>query len=1022
MRTLTSVVCLVLSASVAFAQTSLGTITGIVADPTGAVIANAVVEAKNVATGVVYRGTSSETGNYTINQLPLGPYEVSLTLQGFKKYNHQNMTIVASQILREDISLQLGSSSESVTVTAESTLLKTESSELAHNVTIRQLDNLPILPVNGGGVSGLSSSGFRDPFSLTQLIPGTQYGASGTIVVNNLPNQSENILVEGQMAGATQAGGKGFTHQTQPSVDAIQEVAVQTSNFAAEFGMVGGGIFNITMKSGTNQYHGSLYDYAVNDVLNSQPAYFGGTKASQKRHDYGGTLGGPVKIPKVYNGENKTFFFFNFEQYRENGRATNTSGTVPTVAYRNGDFNCVLAYSGLSRSDNSCAPGTYTPKLVTLGTGATNYVDPLGRTIAVGTIFDPATTRPFTCNTTLVPTASCTNGTQGLIRDPLVNNKVTNIDPIAARILNLAPLPFGPNANSLTRLDSNWQMPWPGHRTSQIPSVKIDHQLSSKAHIAFYWGNTVTESQYSAPNGNSIGLPPPLDPARGTWIYSPTERVNYDQTLTPSLLLHIGVGYNGENFWDWPPIQNYDTTQAQGSCTPPVVNGYTGSPFCSGGLGWSFPSVGGLFPGFIPGVGTNTGGMSSTGPAAGIHSSAFTEHRPSANANTTWIKGNHTYKTGMEMYYAQIPSNNLSNTSGQWTFGGGTAQIATQNQTGITTGLTPAGFTFADFLMGNMTAISLNRPADTSLRKYQLGLFLQDTWKVTRKLTLDYGLRWDYGSYAREQYGRSSNFNTAVPNPSAGGHPGAQIYEATCNCNFATAYPYAIGPRVGIAYQLNSKTVLRGGVGIVYSLAGAFGGTINNAGNAPSVAFGQVLTNQNGSPAPLSAGLPDTVTIKWPDTSNPALGQANNAVVAAPAWNDPNSGRPLRQWQFNFTLQREISRNFVVEAAYVGNRVGWLTANLTPQVNDLSIGQLNALGFVLPLTNSATGARTADSALLGTTMSQLSPGQISTLQARGINPLGPYTGFPTSSQAVRQALRPFPQYTGAAFSGRLVLS
>jgi len=161
MRTLTSVVCLVLSASVAFAQTSLGTITGIVADPTGAVIANAVVEAKNVATGVVYRGTSSETGNYTINQLPLGPYEVSLTLQGFKKYNHQNMTIVASQILREDISLQLGSSSESVTVTAESTLLKTESSELAHNVTIRQLDNLPILPVNGGGVSGLSGS-FED--------------------------------------------------------------------------------------------------------------------------------------------------------------------------------------------------------------------------------------------------------------------------------------------------------------------------------------------------------------------------------------------------------------------------------------------------------------------------------------------------------------------------------------------------------------------------------------------------------------------------------------------------------------------------------------------------------------------------------------------------------------------------------------------------------------------------------------------------------------------------------------------
>ena len=497
--------CLIILAGVIIAQTSLGTITGLVADPTGAVIANAQIQAKNTETGVIYRGTSTDTGNYTIQQLPLGPYEVSVTVQGFKKYTHQNISIIAGQVLREDISLQLGSSTESVTVTAESTLLKTENSELAHNVTIRQLDNLPILPVNGGGVSGVSSSGFRDPFSLTQLIPGTQYAASSTIIVNNLPTDSENVLVEGQMAGATQSGGKSFTHQTQPSVDAIQEVAVQTSNFAAEFGMVGGGIFNITMKSGTNQYHGSVYDYAVNDVLNAQPSYFGGTKASQKRHDYGGTLGGPIKIPHLYNGENKTFFFFNFEQYRENGIATASQGSVPTSQYRGGDFNCVLAYSGVSSSNaagvpsvfNNCASGTYTPKLTTVTSGAT-YLDPLGRPITVGTIFDPRTTRPFTCNTTAFPGSDCTNGTQGLIRDPFANNSVpaTLFDPIALKILNLVPNPTGPNSLAGTRLDQNYQQPWPGHRTSQIPSVKIDHQLSAKAHVSFYWGDTVTESQF----------------------------------------------------------------------------------------------------------------------------------------------------------------------------------------------------------------------------------------------------------------------------------------------------------------------------------------------------------------------------------------------------------------------------------------------------------------------------------------------------------------------------------------------
>lgn len=223
--------------------------------------------------------------------------------------------------MRINIPLENGASSEAVTVSSESSLLKTENSELSQNVTIKQLDNLPILGVNGGGLNS-SSSGFRDPFSLTQLIPGTQYAASNTLVVNGAPNDTEQIRVEGQTAGNL-GGLVSFTHQTQPSVDAIQEVAVQTSNYAAEFGTVGGGIFNITMKSGTNQYHGTAYDYAVNDIMNAAQPYTG-LKSAQRRHDYGGTLGGPVKIPKLYNGENKTFFFFNFEQYRENIHVSST--------------------------------------------------------------------------------------------------------------------------------------------------------------------------------------------------------------------------------------------------------------------------------------------------------------------------------------------------------------------------------------------------------------------------------------------------------------------------------------------------------------------------------------------------------------------------------------------------------------------------------------------------------------------------------------------------------------------------
>jgi hypothetical protein len=1019
MRIFLLLVLCICSAFVLSAQTALGTITGVVTDQTGAVVANAPVEAKNVETGVVTKAVSTETGNYTLSQLAVGRYEVSVTVQGFKKYNRQGLTLSAAQVMRLDVGLEVGSNAETVTVTAESTLLKTENSELAHNVTIRQLDNLPILPVNGGGVSGSSSSGFRDPFSLTQLIPGTDYSASNTIRVNGLPNASENVLIEGQTGGAVNQGAKGFTHQTQPSVDAIQEVAVQTSNFAAEFGQVGGGIFNVTMRSGTNQYHGTVYDYAVNEALNAAAPY-SGLKSAQKRHDYGGTLGGPVRVPKLYNGANKTFFFFNFEQYRENIHVANTAGTVPTALERAGDFRQAPCYTG-TVINQACNPGDYTPKFLTTGSGAsqTNYVDPLGRTIAGGTIFDPRSERQVACNAAAFPTSTCAksgqNGQLFLVRDPFTNNVVPSnlFDPVALRILNLVPLPTGPTAQAGIQLNGNYQNNWLSHRTSQIPSVKLDHQLSAKGHLSLYWGDTVTESQFSFPNGNSVGLPEPIDPARGTFIYSRTLRGNYDHTLTPTILLHIGVGFNSENFWDNPPVENYNAAAPQSCSSGSTVPGLTQT--CKGGLGWNFAGLGGLFPQFIPTPEPPlvpipvTGGMTSTGPAGSIHSSGFTEHRPSANANASWVRGNHTYKLGIEGWYAQIPTQDLGNTSGTWTFGGSTVQPALQSVT-LSGGSPTTGFTLADFLMGNLTSVTLAVPADYSNRKKQIGLFLQDTWKITRKLTFDYGLRWDYGTYAKEQYGRTADFSPTVANPSAGGHPGAQIFESNCHCSFADNYPYAIGPRLGVAYQINSKTVIRAGVGIVYNTTGIIGGTVNRTGSSPALSFGQYITDN-----PLSQGLPSTVSPRWP-SEDPALGQTPGSIVTAPTLLDRNAGRPMRQWQWNLTLQREITRNFVVEAAYVANRVNWLSAPLVPGYNDMSVEQLNKLGFTIPTPTSPNSAVTADASLLRALFTNLSATQKSTLVARGISLNGPYNGFPVSglsTQAVRQAIRPFPQYSSS---------
>src|SRR5579864_6866626 len=301
MRSVFFAVCCFLTAVSLVAQSDRGTITGTVSDPAGAVVPNAPIQARNVETGVVYDSASSTTGNYTIPQLPVGTYEVTVTVSGFKKYTRTGLTVQVAQTSRVDISLEVGSATESVTVSAEASLLKTESGELSHTVSLNQLTDLPLFVVTGG---------IRNPNQVMNLIPGTY--SAGDIRVNGAPANSQSYRIEGQ--DASNSGLPSFPSQNQAGVDAIQEIAVQTSNFAAEYGEVGGGVLNVTMRSGTNQYHGSGYEYFVNEFLNAgQPYTDDGTghniRPRTRRNDFGYTVGGPVWIPKVYNGRDKTFFF-----------------------------------------------------------------------------------------------------------------------------------------------------------------------------------------------------------------------------------------------------------------------------------------------------------------------------------------------------------------------------------------------------------------------------------------------------------------------------------------------------------------------------------------------------------------------------------------------------------------------------------------------------------------------------------------------------------------------------------------
>ena len=265
MRALTLVASSFFITSVLFAQTDRGSISGTVADPSGAVVSAAKVEARNIDNGAVYDVGASATGNYELPQLPTGNYELVVTSPGFKRYLKQNIFLPVAQKVRVDVVLDVGANTDTITVVESTPLLKTESGEVSHNITSEALDTLPVLNV---------SAQIRSPYAASVLLPGmewTQTSSFQNIRVNGIPSNTQSLRVEGQES--SNATMMAFGSQNQPSVDSIQEFSVQTSNYAAEFGQAGGAVFIATMKSGTNAFHGTGYDYFVNEALNASTAF-----------------------------------------------------------------------------------------------------------------------------------------------------------------------------------------------------------------------------------------------------------------------------------------------------------------------------------------------------------------------------------------------------------------------------------------------------------------------------------------------------------------------------------------------------------------------------------------------------------------------------------------------------------------------------------------------------------------------------------------------------------------------------
>ncbi len=911
-----------------FAQTDRGTITGTVSDPAGAVVANAPLELINTNTGGLYTAASSATGNYTIPQLPVGTYQLTIGVPGFKTYVRQNIRVQAAQTLRIDVALEVGTAAESVTVTAEATMLRTENAELSTNVTTARLNSLPIL---GIGNNTASSHGVRNPLAAAQLQAGIFFLPNNTMRVNGAPSNTLAIKVDGQ--DATNGVVTFAQSEQQPSVDALEEVAIQTSNYAAEFGQAGAGLFNFTTKSGTNDYHGSAYDYFVNEALWAhQPLNH--LRPVQRRNDYGGTLGGPVYIPKLYDGHDRTFFFFNYEEFRESATFNNQTQTVPTTAFRNGDFSSILTGNNL--------------------TGAAGK-DGLGNIISEGMIYDPATEQ------------LASNGTRARLQFPGNIIPVNRFDSSSVKVQNLFPAP------TTSDYINNYIANFNGNRTTPIPALKLDHNISEKMKASFYWSTTETAVQYCLPLCGSTGLPAPIDPTRGTFIESYTLRASVDYTISPTMLLHIGAGHVNVDFKDTAATLGYDAFKELG---------------IKGGQGDRFPVFNTLIG---TGAASAFGGMRNIGPGA---QSQSREMKPTGQISLSWVKGNHTYKFGGEIRLEGYPTRNFTNNNGNYTFSN--EQTINTYLQGQATGGRFVGFNYASFLLGGPDSVTLSALAAGRAGRQFWSWFAQDTWKITRKLTVDYGLRWDLFTFPTETYGRTPSFDANVANPTAGGHPGATVFEATCNCAFAKNYKAAYAPRIGAAYQLDSKTVLRAGFGISYSMSqGALGQSGTGAGAS------QTGSNPTYGDAAmyLSTGIPFSVS--WP-TLDPGLYPSVGTTSGAPPVIDQNGGRPARQWMYQAGIQREVLPDLVVEASYVGNRgVWWRTASLTDP-NALSIQQLQQFGLDF---NNAD-----DRTLLTRQVSSSLAGQFR-------NAL-PYDSFPTSS-TVAQSLRPFPQFGALSNTGPL---
>ena len=791
-----------LSAFSGLAQDTTGTITGTVMDPQHAVIPGAGVTLNNLEQGTSRKTVSNQQGIYEFRFLTPGHYSVVGAQTGFKQLVTNNLTLTVGQTMRVDLALQVGDVNQSVAVVdSNAELLKVESSEVSQVINTKQVEDLP-----------LNGRNFADLIPLNAgVTTGMQGESNGGYNMNGSRSDSNSFLVEGQ-------DNTDINHNLliQPPIDSIQEFQIQTASFSAEYGRTGGGIVSVQLKSGSNQFHGSAFEFLRNDLLdannffaNDVPLTAGETQAARlplRQSQFGGTIGGPIK-------RDKTFFFADYQGTRSALGGT-TIQSVPTALEREGNFTKTLA------------PGT-----------------PLYNDSLLGTIFPNQT----------IPAA--------------------DLDPAAVKIANLYPLPntpgtFIPGQGTINNYSAS------GVTTNDVNQfdIKLDHYFSTKdtlsGHYSFDQGTQVIPAAFgNGTVGPCIGCGIVLDLLAG----SPQNRgqlagINETHSFSPTIVNEVRVGVTRNHTLYQTADGGKDLATQLGIANVNVSPSTTGLPWFD----------------FSPSPSWT--GTSPFTPALGGYSDW------EVSDNLSILRGRHSLKIGYDQH--RRANNGVGN------FFGKGAYIFEPFFTGNA---------FADFLTGRALVIEQTlTPGTTGLRGQEYGMYFQDDFKVTSRLTLNLGLRYDLFPGYYEDHNRLSNINPITGIVELAGQDGApRSFYNTNYLNFS--------PRVGFAFALDSKTVLRGGYGISYLDSNNF---VSYVGANPPFTQSFTLVNLSYTTydaiVKISDGLPTYLAPTVANFNTHAPSGTFDEV-------NPGSATPYTQ-SFNFTLQRTLPGSIVVEAAYVGTR------------------------------------------------------------------------------------------------------